>query len=65
MLGLMTASCQTTGSGDRSVACETFKAIYWNRKDTRGTVRQIVGHNATGKAICGWKPGRKAAVPTS
>jgi hypothetical protein len=53
---LLLTNCQTTGSGDRSVACETFKPIYWNKADTRPTIRQIVGHNATGKALCSWKP---------
>lgn len=55
MLLLMTA-CQTTASGVRSVSCEVFEPIYWDAKDTRSTVRQIVAHNASGKALCGWKP---------
>lgn len=51
---LTMAACQTTGSGDRSVACETFKPITWSAKDTKPTVRQIVGHNAAGRGVGCW-----------
>jgi hypothetical protein len=47
---------QTTGSGVRSVACETFGPISWSEKDTRPTIRQIVGHNAVGVKLCSWRP---------
>ena len=52
---LLTGCQQTTGSGVRSVACESFKPITWSKQDTRPTVRQVVGHNATGVALCKWK----------
>jgi hypothetical protein len=52
---LLLTACQTTGSGVRSVACESFKPITWSKSDTRPTIRQVVGHNATGKALCSWK----------
>lgn len=56
LLGLLLAGCQTDGSTLPSVACTVFQPITYSRsKDTRETVRQVVGHNASGKALCGWK----------
>jgi hypothetical protein len=52
---LLLTACQTTGSGVRSVACETFAPITWSAKDTRPTIRQIVGHNAVGVKLCNWR----------
>jgi hypothetical protein len=52
----MTA-CQTTGSGDRSVACETFSGIEWSQNPKsdlygkRGLLRQVIGHNAAWRGI--------------
>ena len=34
-----------------SVAC-VFEPIYWSKRDTVETVRQIKEHNAVGKATC-------------
>lgn len=58
-VGLLLAGCQTDGAALPSVACTVFKPItYSTSKDTRETVRQVVGHNATGKSLCGWKPAK-------
>lgn len=57
--GLLLAGCQTDGAALPSVACTVFKPItYSTSRDTRETVRQVVGHNATGKSLCGWKPSK-------
>ncbi len=54
-LGLLLAGCQTDGSTLPSVACTIFKPITYSKtKDTKVTIRQIVAHNAVGKATCGW-----------
>ena len=51
------AGCVTDGGGLPSVACGVFNPITYSRQhDTRATVRQIVGHNAIGAKLCGWKP---------
>ena len=56
-LFLLLAGCQTDGSALPSVACTIFKPIYYSpAHDTRDTARQIVAHNAVGKATCGWVP---------
>jgi len=34
------------------VACESFDAITWSKKDTPTTVAQIKEHNAVGEKIC-------------
>lgn len=52
---MLLTGCQTTmGSGAPDVACGVFAPITWSEQDTRDTVRQVIGHNAAGKAICGW-----------
>lgn len=58
---LILTGCGTTGSNVPSVACEAFDPITWSAKDTTQTVRQIVGHNATGKAICPYSQNWKSA----
>ena len=50
---LMMASCQTTGSGTSSVTCDTIKFVYLSHKDTKETIRQVVGNNGALVAICG------------
>lgn len=56
LLCLAVAGCATDGAGLPSVACSVFAPITYSRKhDTRETIRQIVGHNAAGAKICGWK----------
>lgn len=53
LLGL--TACQTTGTGGTEIACRSFRAIDWSRRDTVETQKQVRGHNATGKAVCGWR----------
>jgi hypothetical protein len=54
---LLLCGCQTDGSALPSVACTIFKPIYYSpAHDTRETARQVVAHNAVGKATCGWRP---------
>lgn len=60
------AACGTTGSfatNNSTVACgspekPTFKPIWWSKKDTKQTQKQVVEHNAVGKTLCGWTPSR-------
>lgn len=55
-LALLLAGCQTDGAALPNVACGVFHPITYSRsKDTRETVRQIVGHNASGRVLCGWR----------
>lgn len=35
-----------------NIACSAFSEISYSRNDTAETIRQIVGHNASYKAIC-------------
>lgn len=53
-VSLSLAGCQTTPGGGTDVACVSFNAITWSRKDTVETARQVRVHNATGSALCGW-----------
>lgn len=55
-VGFATSGCQTTGSGSRSVTCETIKFVYLSRKDTKDTIKQVVGNNGAWVAICGAPP---------
>ncbi len=55
-VGFGISGCQTTGSGDRSVTCETIKFVYLSRKDTKDTIHQVVGNNGALTAICGPAP---------
>ncbi len=51
--------CATTDSfatNNTNVACGSFQPIWWSRKDTTQTQKQVVAHNAVGKTLCGWKP---------
>ncbi len=54
------AGCATTapteGGQTAPSLCQTFQPIRWSEQDTRDTVRQVIGHNAAGKAVCGWEP---------
>lgn len=60
---LLPAGCQTTASsGSPESACHAFEPITWSDKDTRPTVRQVVAHNAVGKAVCGWVPAATGAA---
>jgi len=37
-----------------------FRPVYVSRSDalTEGTADQLLAHNRTGAALCGWKPAR-------
>lgn len=50
---LTLANCTTTGSGTKSVTCETIKHVYLSRKDSAETIRQTVGNNGALSSICG------------
>lgn len=50
---LMTAACQTDGSGTKLVTCETIKFVWLSHKDTKETIRQVVANNGAWVAICG------------
>jgi hypothetical protein len=52
----MLAGCQTTALRDLKGACDVFGPLSWHELDTKLTKRGIVGHNAAGKRVCGWKP---------
>jgi hypothetical protein len=53
-LCLALGGCASNGTSLPSFGCTAFKPINWSKKDTRETVRQVVGHNAVGKKSCGW-----------
>lgn len=40
-------------TADTAAFCDISRPIYWSRKDTLETVKQVKAHNAVGK-ICGW-----------
>jgi hypothetical protein len=40
-------------TADTAAFCDIARPIYWSRKDTLETVKQVKAHNAVGK-ICGW-----------
>ena len=56
---LMMTACQTTGSGDRKVACG-FKPIEWSDQPSsalygkRALLRQVISNNAYGRGIDCW-----------
>lgn len=58
LLSLSLTACLTTGSDETrpvltvNTGCESFKAIYWSKKDTRKTQEQVVEHNAVYKKLC-------------
>lgn len=56
MAGFAISGCQTTGAGTKNVTCETMKFVYLSRKDTKETIRQVVGNNGALTAICGAPP---------
>lgn len=55
-VSLTMGACQTVGSGTSNVTCETIKFVYLSRKDTKETIRQVVGNNGALTAICGPAP---------
>ena len=52
-LALPIASCQTAGSGTKSVSCSSFNFVWLSRKDTQGTIRQVGANNAAWISLCG------------
>lgn len=53
ILAVALGGCQTIGSGTSSVTCETMTFVYLSRKDTAGTIKQVVPNNAAWVAACG------------
>ncbi len=59
---LMLTNCQTTGGGTKQVTCETIKFVYLSRKDTAGTIKQVVPNNGALLALgCPKGPRPKAS----
>lgn len=54
-LSLTLAGCVTSGLGTSKAACQVFRPITSSVKDTLQTRKEIVEHNAAGKAACGWR----------
>ncbi len=53
---LMLAGCATTtGSGGTDVFCSAARPLRWSAADSDETIRQAKGHNAVGRALCGWR----------
>lgn len=54
LMAVLAAGCAT--SGPATNGCEWAKPIYVSQDDalTDGTAKQILQHDLTGKAICGW-----------
>lgn len=52
----------TEGTKSTATTCTIFSPIRWSEKDTRDTIRQAIGHNAAGKAVCGWQPPPRTAA---
>jgi hypothetical protein len=46
--------CATTTAfvGTDAVACSAFEPIWWSKKDTDETIRQVKEHNAAWMAAC-------------
>lgn len=53
---LLAACSQTIRGGGTEAACLAFSPIRYSRFDTEQTKLQIVGHNAAGEKLCGWRP---------
>ena len=62
LAGFVISGCQTTGGESRSVTCETIKFVYLSRKDTKETIRQVVGNNGALVAICGAPPSYRKRI---
>lgn len=54
LTALLLSGCATSGVGTDQ--CDWVKPIYVSNDDvlTDGTAKQILTHDETGKAICGW-----------
>lgn len=50
---ILLASCQTMDLKEKSEFCDIARPIWWSRKDTLETIKQVKVHNAVGK-MCGW-----------
>lgn len=53
LLATSATSCSTSGA---ATDCAAWSPIYVSRADvlTDETARQILAHNLTGRALCGW-----------
>ena len=52
VLGLFLGGCVTDGAALPDVSCKVFHPITWSKKDTKPTIRQVVGHNAAYIKLC-------------
>jgi hypothetical protein len=56
--GILMASCQTTGSNERTINtaafCDVAEPFWWSKKDTVKTIVQAKKWNRIGK-MCGWR----------
>jgi hypothetical protein len=52
LVAILLSGCQTDGAALPQVSCKVFHPITWSKKDTKPTVRQIVGHNAAYVKLC-------------
>ena len=50
-LSLLTAACQSSGSGTSHVTCQTIDYVYPSRKDTRPTIQAVQLNNTALKAL--------------
>ena len=52
---ILLSGCATSGVVT-DTGCLVFKPIYVSQQDelTEGTARQVLRHNETGRAVCGW-----------
>lgn len=60
LLMLSLTACGTAGRASPQTFCTAGHPIYLSKEDklTKETTRAIVGHNETGKKLCGWKPAK-------
>lgn len=56
-LAVLLTGCAGIGAGT-DAACAAFHPVYVSRADalTDGTAEQLLAHNRTGAALCGWRP---------
>lgn len=55
----LTGCATTTASVEPTTSSLTFcdgaKPIYWAKRDTTETIKQVKAHNAVGKEACRWR----------
>jgi len=58
LLPTLTGCATTTGSVEPTTSSLTFCAgarpIFWGKRDTVDTIKQVKAHNAVGVEACGW-----------